>query len=335
MRAIYNDCTDPYFNLAAEQFLIEGYTASEDVFMLWRNSPSIIIGKNQNTWAEINEEYVRENGIKVARRLTGGGAVYHDLGNINFSFVTSHSGSSRLNFERFGLPVIGALHKMGIDAVLDGRNDITAYGYKISGNAQCVTNSKSGVRTVLHHGTLLFDADLGALSRALRVSEKKISAKGVKSVRSRVKNISEFECYRGERSAEGFMAAMFGELSGRAPEKFTPSEISEIEKIRDGKFALWEWNYGASPVFGIKKEKRFPIGTLSADIECENGKICEIKIFGDFFGNTDKSELENLLCGVKYERSVVKRVLSENSGMVCDVIFGADAEDVASLLFDD
>lgn len=333
MRTIYNKCTDPYFNLASEQYLAENY-GGEDVFMLWRNRPSVIIGKNQNTWAEINEEFIRKNGITVARRLTGGGAVFHDLGNVNFSFITGHTGDTRLNFEKFGLPVVAALRKMGINAVLDGRNDITADGYKISGNAQCVLTSKSGAATVLHHGTLLFDVDSAALAGALRVSEKKIAAKGIKSVRSRVKNILEFEGYVGERTAEGFISALFSEISGGVASGFSKEEVREIEKLRSEKFALWEWNYGASPAFEIFREERFPFGTVSVMINSEKGKIKEIHFFGDFFGTRDKGELEGLFSGVPYDREAVKKMLSDASDTIGQVINGASVGDIIKLIFE-
>ena len=333
MRTIYNNCTDPYFNLASEEYLAENYDG-EDVFMLWQNAPSVIIGKNQNTWAEINEEFVRENGITVARRLTGGGAVFHDLGNVNFSFITEHTGDTRLNFEKFGLPVVNALRKMGINAVLDGRNDITSGGYKISGNAQCVLISKSGAAVVLHHGTLLFDVDHAALAGALRVSEKKIAAKGIKSVRSRVKNISEFEGYTGERTTEGFISSLFSEISGGETEEFSESEIREIERLRNEKFARWEWNYGESPAFELFKEERFPFGTLSVMINSEKGKIKEIHFFGDYFGTRDKWELEKLFSGVPYDREAVKKTLSNAGDTVGQVISGASVGDIIKLIFE-
>lgn len=332
MRTIYNECTDPYFNLACEQFLAENYDG-EDVFMLWRNGPSVIIGKNQNTWAEINEDYVKEKGITVARRLTGGGAVFHDLGNVNFSFLSGPTGDTRLNFEKFGLPVASALRKMGINAVLDGRNDITADGFKISGNAQCVMRSRSGSTVVLHHGTLLFSVDPAALAGALRVNEKKIAAKGIKSVRSRVKNISEFDSYIGERTPEGFMAALFSHLSGGVPGGFSDGEIAEIKKIRDEKFARWEWNYGKSPPFEVFREERFPFGMLSVMISSEEGRIKDIHFFGDFFGTRDKGELEKLFVGLPFEREAVTKKLSFSADTVGEVISGAAACDIVNLIF--
>jgi lipoate-protein ligase A len=180
MRAIFNRSTDPYFNLASEEYLLD--TSEDDVFMLWRNSPSVIVGKNQNTWEQIDAAYTEKHGIAVVRRITGGGAVFHDLGNVNFSFVTEADSSKKLNFEKFTDPVVRALSGMGVDARLDGRNDLVAEGFKISGNAECVKTGRTGRQMMLHHGTLLFCADLTRLAAALRVDPEKIKSKGIKSV---------------------------------------------------------------------------------------------------------------------------------------------------------
>ncbi|MBR4256441.1 MAG: lipoate--protein ligase family protein, partial [Clostridia bacterium] len=185
MKIYKNEITDPYFNLASEQYLLD--TEEDDVFMLWRNRPSVIIGRNQNAYAEINRGFVTDNDIAVVRRLTGGGAVFHDLGNINFTFITKKGGADALDFARFCQPVIDALRALGVPAELSGRNDMTADGRKFSGNAQCVYNGR-----VMHHGTLLFDADMNSMAGALNVDPEKMKSKGVKSVRARVCNLREF-----------------------------------------------------------------------------------------------------------------------------------------------
>ena len=185
MKIYITDRTDPYFNLASEQYLLD--TENDEVFMLWRNEKAVIIGRNQNAYAEINKPFVDEHGIKVVRRLTGGGAVFHDLGNVNFTYIVPRSDCPTLDFERFSRPVINALRGLGVEAELSGRNDITVDGRKISGNAQCVYNNK-----VMHHGTLLFSADMSQMAGALNVDEEKIKSKGIKSVRARVCNLSEY-----------------------------------------------------------------------------------------------------------------------------------------------
>ena len=321
MITIYNKSTDPYFNLAAEQYLLEN--TEGDIFMLWRNGPSVIIGKNQNTWAEIDVDFCETNGIKVARRITGGGAVFHDLGNVNFTFITDADGETKLNFHRFTEPIIKALGKMGLEAALDGRNDITVGEYKISGNAQCVVGNR-----LLHHGTLLFSASLSALAGALRVSEKKLKSKGIKSVKSRVKNITELEGYTGERDVEAFIDALFAEMGSKPSELF---DTDKIEALATGKFRTWDWNYGVSPDFDIERECRFSFGTVSASFNCHGGVFEKIKICGDFFGTEDISVLEETLCGVRYDREAVMSALEGETVSRC--IMGSSPEDICKLVF--
>jgi len=185
MMLIINDLrTDPYFNLAAEEYALKNFKA--DCFMLWRNEPSIIVGKHQNTLAEINLDYVKKRNIKVGRRLSGGGAVFHDLGNLNFTFISTGAQENRLvDFRRFTMPILEVLQNLGIEAVFEGRNDLTIHGRKFSGNAEHVWKNR-----ILHHGTLLFSSVLTDLSEALKVDPLKFRDKAVKSIRSRVTNIS-------------------------------------------------------------------------------------------------------------------------------------------------
>lgn len=331
MITIYNRSTDPYFNLAAEEYLLRN--TDDDIFMLWRNCPSVIIGKNQNTWAEVNTEFVRENKINVARRITGGGAVFHDLGNVNFSFITEAADKTKLNFEKFTSPIIKALGKMGVTAVLDGRNDITADGCKISGNAQCVIRAASGKERILHHGTLLFSADISYLADALKVSETKIKSKGIKSVRSRVKNITELENYSGTCDVLDFIDALFSEIGETSPRGLTENERKEITKLRDEKFSSWEWIWGVSPDFEIHREKRFGFGTVSALVKAGGGIIEDIRFYGDFFGSGNLAPLEKALAGIPFERGSVLRSLSPIKDILGGCIAGATPEDIADLLF--
>lgn len=187
MQIIYNDSHDQYFNLAAEEYLLEN--SDDDISMLWRNDRTVVVGKNQNTWAEVSTPFVRENSIGVVRRMTGGGAVFHDLGNVNFTFICAYGGGG-IDFSRFASPIIRYLGTLGIDASLGGRNDILADGRKISGNAQCVYRRSDGSERLMHHGTLLYSADLSEMSGALNVNREKLVTKGIESVKSRVANIS-------------------------------------------------------------------------------------------------------------------------------------------------
>ncbi|MBR0303464.1 MAG: lipoate--protein ligase [Clostridia bacterium] len=331
MRSIFNPCTDPYFNIASDEYILDA--SRGDVFMLWRNSPSVIIGKNQNAWGEVNVPYVTEEGIPVVRRITGGGAVFHDLGNVNFSFVTRADDSTKLNFEKFTRPIISALASLGVNASLDGRNDLVANGFKISGNAECVKKNRYGDMMLLHHGTLLFGADMSRLASALRVDPEKIASKGIKSVRSRVKNISELDCYTGPRDVGEFIERIMSEVGSGEACGFTEAERSEIDERRRGKFATWEWNFGASPSFETKKKVRFPFGTVEINFTCREGRISDIKIFGDFFGTEDVSSLEQAVLGERYERGSVSSRLDRCRGVVASCIEGASPDDIAEVFF--
>jgi len=330
MRAILNLSTDPYFNIASEEYLLD--TSTEDVFMLWRNSPSVIIGKNQNAWAEINTEFVQEHGIAVVRRITGGGAVFHDLGNVNFSFITKADEQSRLNFEKFSRPIIYALSKTGISAQMNGRNDLVAEGFKISGNAECIKNNKYGASVMLHHGTLLFGADISRLVGALKVDPGKIRSKGIKSIGARVKNISELDGYAGPAAVEDFISLLMEEIAPGGADEFSASEIADISKLMREKFATWNWNFGKSPSFETERSERFPFGGVTVSFTCRNGTIEIIKISGDFFGTEDVSKLEELLTGAKYEYTALSSLLSENNDLCERCIAGSSARDIAALI---
>ena len=330
MRAIFNGSTDPYFNLAAEEYLL--YAADDDIFMLWRNAPSVIIGKNQNAWAEVDIGYVKENGIPVVRRLTGGGAVFHDLENVNFTFITKADDSSKLNFEKFTRPIIEALSSLGVEASLDGRNDVVAEGAKISGNAECVITNDRGEKMMLHHGTLLFNADISKLTAALKADPEKMKSKGIKSVSSRVKNIRALDSYRGPDSVEEFMEKLFSAVSHGDVGALSDGETKGIEELRRTKYSLWEWNFGSSPEFERSRSARFPFGTVNVMTVCRRGALEKVKIYGDFFGTEDIDALEKLLCGVKYDLPSALEVLTENAELLARCISGAEPGQIAPLI---
>lgn len=332
MRAIYNDSTDPYFNLASDEYIL---TSSEgDVFMIWQNSRAVIIGKNQNAWAEIDLPFIEREKIPVVRRITGGGAVFHDLGNVNFSFVTKNTDDSRLNFDKFTRPIVSYLRSVGIDAALDGRNDIVAEGFKISGNAQCCGTNFRGESVVLHHGTLLFSADLGALAGALKVSKDKLRGKGIKSVSSRVKNISSYDTYRGPKDVKSFMKEILDCVAPEGTVPFSPAERDAIDELKNKKFSTWEWNWGTSPSFENTLSRRFPFGTLEASFTCRDGAIEIIKFAGDFFGAADVSLLEDALAGTRFERTSLADALDANRETLEKSVSGAAPDDIVSLFFD-
>ncbi|MDE4542207.1 lipoate--protein ligase [Thermoanaerobacterium sp. R66] len=302
---IYNKNTDPYFNLAAEEYVLKQF--SDECFMLWRNRPSIIIGKNQNALAEINLDYVKEHNIPVVRRLSGGGAVFHDLGNVNFTFIVNDDLNGFSDFRRFTQPIIYVLRKLSLNAEFSGRNDITIDGKKISGNAQYYYKNR-----ILHHGTLLVSSNMADLSAALKVRPIKFEDKGVKSVSKRVTNINEH--LEKPIDIEEFINLIMDDIrlttGGSGLYEFTDEDIRNIERLRDEKYNTWEWNFGMSPDYNLKNEKKFSGGTVEVDLNVSDGIIRDIKIYGDFFGKKDVKDVEEMLKGVKHSENDIKNALS-------------------------
>lgn len=300
--------TDPRINLAIEEYALKNLDINESYLLFYINEPSIIIGKNQNTIEEINTDYVESNGIHVVRRLSGGGAVYHDLGNLNFSFITKDDGESFHNFRKFTEPVISALEKLGVNAELSGRNDILAEGRKISGNAQFSTKGR-----MFSHGTLLFDSEIENVVSALRVKQDKIESKGIKSIRSRVANISEFlsEKMDIQQFRSHLLKNIFSEYNDIPEYVLTEEDWNKIHELSKERYQNWDWNYGKSPKFNSQHSFRFPVGQIDVRLEVDKGVIENCKIFGDFFGVGDVSEIETLLNGQKYEKTSIEQALHE------------------------
>ncbi|WP_010283485.1 lipoate--protein ligase [Bacillus timonensis] len=298
--------TDPQINLAIEEYALKNLNINETYLLFYINAPSIIIGKNQNTIEEINTQYVEDNGIKVVRRLSGGGAVYHDLGNLNFSFITKDDGESFHNYKKFTEPVIEALHKLGVNAQLSGRNDIEVDGRKISGNAQFSTRGR-----MFSHGTLMFDSEIDHVVSALNVKKEKIESKGIKSVRSRVANISEFlnEKIKIEEFRQMLLRYIFKTDSDIPEYKLTEQDWDKIHEISKERYQNWDWNYGKSPKFNYQHTHRFPVGSIDVRLEVQKGTIENCKIYGDFFGVGDVGEIEELLIGTKYEKAELEKAL--------------------------
>jgi lipoate---protein ligase len=300
--------TDPRINLAIEEYAVKNLDINETYLLFYINEPSIIIGKNQNTIEEINTDYVEKNGIHVVRRVSGGGAVYHDLGNLNFSFITKDDGDSFHNFKKFTEPVVEALKKMGVNAELSGRNDLMAEGRKVSGNAQYSTKGR-----MFSHGTLMFDSEIDHVVSALKVRKDKIESKGIKSIRSRVANISEF--MEAKMTIEEFKSLLlkyiFPDMDEIPEYKLTDEDWEKIHQLSKEKYQTWEWNYGRSPKFNIQHSHRFPVGQVDVRFEVNKGLIENCKIYGDFFGVGDVTEIEQLLTGIKYERASLEHALEE------------------------
>lgn len=297
---------DPAFNLALEQYMFEQKDRSDDFFMFWQNENSVIVGKNQNTIEEVNRRYVEEKGIHVVRRLSGGGAVYHDLGNLNFTFIVDGQGEEDMNLKRFIRLVAEALQKLGIKAGISGRNDILIDGMKFSGNAQYMKNDR-----IMHHGTLMFNSDLEELSKALRVSEDKIKSKGIKSIKSGVTNIADHlpEAMTLAEFKEHLLKSLFSDTV-LSYYKLTAGDETRIRELRQNRYATWEWNYGFSPAYEIRKQRYFAnCGDIQIHMNVANGRIEDFAVFGSYFGNRNTKELGNLLMGRNLNRQDIERAL--------------------------
>ena len=304
MRFIYNACTDAPFNLAAEEWLL--HNSETDVFMLWRNAPAVIVGRNQNSHSEINTEYVQKHNIPVGRRLTGGGAVFHDLGNVNFTFISLDNQSGLLDFRRFATPIVNALNALGVACEFTGRNDLVVGENKISGNAQHAHRDR-----LLHHGTLLYAADLDSVCAAVRPSPAKYVDKSVKSVRGRVRNIVDF--MSSPMPIEDFIHYLMRYVANDQKAESSclrADEIEGIEKLAEERYRSWHWNYGYSPNYAFERSTKTPGGVLDVRMDVRNGVIANIRLFGDYFGVRDVVELEDTLCGCRHEREALKRRLA-------------------------
>ncbi|KEI91934.1 lipoate--protein ligase [Clostridium botulinum] len=307
MQFLVNKSTNPFFNLALEEYLLKNVDIKEDYFILWQNEPTIVIGKHQNTLKEINMNFVQDNNINVVRRNSGGGAVYHDLGNINFTFITKYDEKHLLDFKTFTNPVVYSLGKLNVKAELSGRNDILIDGRKISGNSQHIYKDR-----FLHHGTLLFNSELENLVKALNVDNDKILSKGIESIKSRVTNIKEHvkEDIFMEKFKEILIENIFmWNKSSLKKYNLTNDHINDIEKLMEEKYMTWQWNYGYSPEFNYRNSKRFQGGKLEVLLNIVEGHINECKIYGDFLELMDVSEIEKRIIGIKYGEEYIDEFL--------------------------
>ncbi|UUV98017.1 lipoate--protein ligase [Vagococcus luciliae] len=328
------EITDPRINLAIETFLLQEMPVDEPILLFYINEPSIIIGRNQNTIEEINMDYVEDNGIHVVRRLSGGGAVYHDEGNLNFSFIMPDDGESFRNFAKVTQPIIDALHELGVEgAELKGRNDLVIDDKKFSGNAMYATNGR-----MFAHGTLMFDSDVNEVVNALKVRKDKIESKGIKSIRSRVTNIKPFlsddyqymstKDFRKEILLKIFETTDINDVNEY---KLTEEDWKKINAISDKLYRNWDWNYGRSPEFDIVRRKRYPIGSIEAKMNVSDGEIKEIRIFGDFFGLGQIADVEDILTGIKYDKESISKAVDKID--VKKYFGNIEASDLIELLY--
>jgi lipoate-protein ligase A len=296
--------SDPYFNLAAEEYFLKNF--QEDFFILWRSRPSVVVGKHQNALAEINHDFVQTHHIPVARRLSGGGTVFHDPGNVNFTFIRSVEKISEVNFKVFTVPVIYALKKQGIEAYSSGRNDLLIDGKKISGNAEHVHKNR-----IMHHGTLLFDSRLEILKGALKVDLSRFEDKAVQSNRSEVTNISNY--LANPISVEEFTDFLFSEISKNYSEyqvyEPTPEDLGAIQKLSSEKYQTWEWIFGYSPRYRFTNTLETENGGIQISFLVEKGLFAEVTLSGAIDGELSQKITETLL-GCRHEFHAVEAVLS-------------------------
>ena len=317
---------NPYYNLAFEEYVLCHRTQG-DYLLLWQNDNTIVVGQNQNTEAEINRAFVEQHHINVVRRSTGGGAVYHDLGNLNYSFITDAGELQELAMQRFTEPVVAALRSLGLNAEASGRNDILVEGRKVSGTAQ----RRHGGR-ILHHGTLLFDANPGMVAGALNVDPEKFRSKSTKSVRSRIGNIRDF--LPNDMELPAFWAYLKDALSGGGltPGALSAGELAEVDRLKREKYDTWEWNYGRSPKFDVRCKRYWDGGCLEANVSIANGVITDVRFFGDFLSVCGLEELVERLKGVTFHPEDVRAVL--NDSPVGELFGGITADEVTATIFD-
>lgn len=302
MKYIVNKSNNPAYNIALEAYAFRELLSEDEIFILWINEPAIIIGKHQNTIQEINKEYIDANGIHVARRLSGGGAVYHDLNNLNYTIISNKSEEGAFDFKTFSQPVIETLADLGVKAEFTGRNDLEINGKKFCGNAQAYYKGR-----MMHHGCLLFDVDMTVLGDALKVSKDKIESKGIKSVRARVTNIIDElpEKITVNEFSDKILAKMKETYPDMTEYVLSEDELAKIQKSADEQFGNWDWVYGKAPEYTIERNVRYPAGKINTFANVEKSIIKNIKIYGDFFGIKDVQDIEELLVGTRYENKDV------------------------------
>jgi lipoate-protein ligase A len=314
MKYLTSDSTDIRYNLALETYLMEHADLTEPILYFYINSPCIILGRYQNAYEEISQQYVDEHNIIITRRTSGGGAVFDDLGNVSFSFITKDDGDAVGNFARFTEPVLNAIHDMGAtNAQLSGRNDLQINGQKFSGNAMHSQNGR-----LFAHGTLMYDVDLTQIEHALNVPKDKIASKGIKSVHSRVTNLKphfkpEYQQLTIEQFRDQLAKEILGlnDLSQASQYVIDQTTKDGVQELLDTYYHNWDWIYGKSPAFSVQHRRHFDAGTVDYRLNVENGKISEIKIYGDFFGQGPITEVEQRLKGVKFERKAIEEVFSQ------------------------
>ena len=305
MRYIKNVSTNPYYNMAFDEYCLESLSINEPVFYLWQNRPAVIVGFNQEINTEVNLDYLKENGIDLVRRVTGGGAVYHDLGNLNYTIVGRSEDLER-DYPEYASIMAKALQKLGVPATLSGRNDILVEGRKVSGFAKRVCKNR-----LMVHGTLMYNVDVDVLTKVLNPSNTKLQSKGIASVRSRVANLCEYlpnvpDIQTFSKQLEEILSHHYQDTEYQLSEE----DLANIQQLTDKKFATWEWNYGRSPKATLTHSARLACGTVEIHLTLAENRISSCRFGGDFLGNLPATDLESALIEIIYDTENIRKRLS-------------------------
>lgn len=328
MKYLQPDSTNPSFNIAFEEYAFEVLAEKDDIFILWINHSSIIIGKNQNTYEEINDEYCKANNIQIARRRSGGGAVYQDVNNLNYTIISKNSANREFDFKSFSIPIIDTLKEMGISATFNGRNDLLIEDQKFCGNSQFIKGDK-----IMHHGCILFDVDLTVLTKALKVSSDKYTSKGKKSVRSRVTNIKEHLIDKNTDIFD-FIELLKKYMASHYPleeYQLSEQEIAEVKKLQAKRNDDPQWIYGNNPDFSFHNQAKFLGGKVEVKILINHNKIENIKFYGDFFGIKEIENIEKMLVGKEYDYQLILNLLAEVN--INEYFYNITKEEIVNLMF--
>ena len=306
MRYIKNPSTNPYYNMAFDEYCLESLSIDEPVFFLWQNRPAVIVGFNQEVNTEVNLDYLKENGIDLVRRVTGGGAVYHDLENLNYTIVGRSEDLER-DYPEYASIMAKALQTLGVPATLSGRNDILVEGRKVSGFAKRVCKNR-----LMVHGTLMYNVDVDVLTKVLNPSTTKLQSKGIASVRSRVANLCEYlpeipDIQTFSQRLEEILSNNYTDTEYQ----LTETDLANIQRLTDKKFATWEWNYGRSPKATLVHSARLACGTVEIHLTLAENRIASCRFGGDFLGNLPASDVEKALTGIPYEINEIRKCLSK------------------------